>query len=125
MVIGVTEDAINASTNGAKFGDGRLLDRDARGEVFVAVEKTSGAVEGVARVIHSRTFLGSFMRGAQENPLFRRRHLRAAFRVALGLKLDRQSVQFETKLAQVLVFPYSFVLEVRKRVGYDNACKTN
>ena len=110
VVVSVTEDAINASTHGAQFGHGRLLDGDAGGEVFVAVEETGGAVERVTRVIHRRTLLGSLMGGAQEDPLFRGRHLRAALGIALGLELDRQSVQFEAKLAQMLVFPHSFVL---------------
>lgn len=99
MIIGVAEDAIDAPTNGAEFGNRRLLDRDARWEVFVAVEEAGGAVERVARVIHRRTLLGSLVRGAEEDPLLRRRHLRATLRIALGLEFDRQSVEFEAKLA--------------------------
>ena len=114
VIIGVTEDAIHATTNGAQFGDGRLFDRHARGEVFVAVEETRGAVERVTRVIHRRTLFRSLMSGAEENPLFRRRHLRATLGITLGLELDRQSVQFQAELSQVLVFPHSLILQ-RKR----------
>ena len=114
MIIGVAENAINASTHGAEFGDRRLFDRDARREVFVAVEEASGAVERVSRVIHRRTLFRSLMRGAKEDPLFRRRHLRAGLRIALGLQFNSQSVQFEAKLAQVLVFPNSFILRIQR-----------
>lgn len=55
MEISVREDAVHSSADGADLRDGGLFDRDAAGEVAVAVQQRSRSVQRVARVIDGGT----------------------------------------------------------------------
>ena len=69
------------------------------GEVFVAVEQTGGSVQRMARIVDSRTLLGRFVGGAEEDPLFGGGHLSAGVWLAAQLQLHRQTVQLHTELS--------------------------
>ena len=77
MEVGVGEDPVDPAADGAQLGDRALLDADPAGEVFVAVEETGRAVQGVSGVVNSGTLLGCLVSSAEEDPLLCGRHLTA------------------------------------------------
>lgn len=83
------------------------------GEVFVAVKETRRPIQRVSSVINRGALLGSFVRRAQEYPLFRRRHLRASFGMALVLQSNCQAVELHAELPEMLVLPYALVVGLR------------
>ena len=58
MVVGVGEDAVDPTSDGAQTLGGALLDSDAAGKMAAAVEQRGGAVQRVQGVVQ-RGALGS------------------------------------------------------------------
>ena len=104
------EDSVNPAGNRTKTLDRTLLDRDATIKVLVAVQQGAGPVEGVECVVQSRALLRLPVSRAEEYPLLGSSHLLANFRVTLILESHSHTVQLETELAEVFVFPYGQVI---------------
>jgi len=51
------------------------LNADPAGEVLVAIQETSGPIQGVPGIVNSRTLFGSFVSSAKEYPLLCGSHL--------------------------------------------------
>ena len=79
------EDPVDSAADRAKFGHGALFDADPAGEIFVAVEETGCAVQGVSGVVNGGTFLRGLVGSAEEDPLLCGRHLTTSVRLAFRL----------------------------------------
>jgi len=75
----------------------------------------------MTRIVYRRTLLWSLVRGAEEDPLLRGRHLRARLWVALRLKHDGQTVELHAELTKMFVLPDTFVLALWGRKDLTDA----
>lgn len=96
----VREDPVHAATHRTQLGHRRVLDGDATRKVLVAVEQTRSPIQGVSRVIDSRTLLGRLVGGTEEDPLLSGYHLVAGAREALRLETHCQAIQFHAELSE-------------------------
>ena len=85
MEVGMGEDPVDPAADRAQLGHGTLLDADPTGEVFVAVEETGRAVQGVSGVVNSGALLRGLVCSAEEDPLLCGRHLTASVRLTVTL----------------------------------------
>ena len=93
MEICVRKNPINSATDRSYLGNARFLYGDAAGEVAIAVQERSGAIQGVSCVVDGRTLVNLIKQlfifsqylfwilvgRAKEYPLFRCCHLSASF----------------------------------------------
>merc|ERR1719189_1692904 len=110
MEIRVREYPVDPPTHWAQLGHGALLDAHSAGEVFIAVQETRRAIQGVSGVIYGRALLGGLVGGAEKDPLLGGGHLAASVGLAVALQLHCQPVELHAELPQVLVLPYALVL---------------
>ena len=129
MEIRVREYPVDPPTHWAQLGHGALLDAHSAGEVFIAVQETRRAIQGVSEdwlcwlwtlkgqfwrhspgVIYGWALLGGLVGGAEEDPLLGGGHLAASVGLAVALQLHGQPVELHAELPQVLVLPYALVL---------------
>lgn len=84
--------------------------------MLVAVQQSSGSVEGVEGVVEGRALLGLPVSRTEEDPLLSGSHLLANCRVTLILELHCQPIQFQAELAEMFVLPYGQVVLALRRV---------